>query len=229
MLEMARSSWLCAPQALHPFYPGRGRRVGACWMTRWQRELAIEQNLDYIGKVLAAVRAQAGLPGGPLFLAGFSQAWGWCTGWPVSSACGGWPGHCVWAGIFPPSLPRRSCVRCLRYCWRADGWIKIYNQQAFDARPGSGGPGRPVLVRHAVRRRPRVERRLCGQRQCFCDHLPGRRKIIGALAMIKVKIPRLVNQSRGIFIFARQNLCSILFTKASAPSGRRCSGGWRCL
>src|SRR5258705_5648350 len=47
---------LVSVQALHPFY-ARKERVVANWMTRDDRELAIDDNIDYIGRVLAQVRA----------------------------------------------------------------------------------------------------------------------------------------------------------------------------
>jgi predicted esterase len=64
--------WLItAVQALHPFYT-RDQRVVASWMTREDRDLAIADNLEYVGRVLQAVRAEyATRP--PLVCAGFSQ------------------------------------------------------------------------------------------------------------------------------------------------------------
>jgi predicted esterase len=64
--------WLVvAVQALHPFYT-RDRRVVASWMTRENRELAIADNVDYIGRVLDAVRHEWMVTGTTVF-AGFSQ------------------------------------------------------------------------------------------------------------------------------------------------------------
>jgi predicted esterase len=49
-------AWLVvAIQALHPFYT-RKERVVASWMTRDDRELAIADNVDYVGRVLDRVR-----------------------------------------------------------------------------------------------------------------------------------------------------------------------------
>jgi poly(3-hydroxybutyrate) depolymerase len=64
--------WLVAAvQALHPFYT-RDQRVVANWMTREDRELAIDDNLDYVSRVVAAIRAE--FPAGrPRVFAGFSQ------------------------------------------------------------------------------------------------------------------------------------------------------------
>lgn len=62
---------LVAVQALHPFY-GRKERVVASWMTRDDRELAIADNIDYVGRVLAHVRGSHPT-GRTLVFSGFSQ------------------------------------------------------------------------------------------------------------------------------------------------------------
>jgi predicted esterase len=62
---------LVAVQALHPFYT-RDDRIVANWMTRQDRELAIADNIRYVGAVLYQVRLEHGL-GSPLVFAGFSQ------------------------------------------------------------------------------------------------------------------------------------------------------------
>ena len=65
-------TWLVAAvQALHPFYT-RDQRVVASWMTRDDRELAIDDNLDYVGRVLHAIRDEFPTRA-PLVFAGFSQ------------------------------------------------------------------------------------------------------------------------------------------------------------
>jgi predicted esterase len=58
-------------QALHPFYT-RDQRVVANWMTRQDREFAIADNIDYVGRVLAAVRREWPVENATVF-AGFSQ------------------------------------------------------------------------------------------------------------------------------------------------------------
>ena len=62
---------LVAIQALHPFYT-RKEQVVASWMTRDDRELAIADNIDYVGRVLERVR-QEHLTRPTLVFAGFSQ------------------------------------------------------------------------------------------------------------------------------------------------------------
>jgi predicted esterase len=65
-------AWLLvAIQALHPFYT-RKERVVASWMTRDDREHAIADNVDYVGRVLDRVR-QAHRTRATLVFSGFSQ------------------------------------------------------------------------------------------------------------------------------------------------------------
>jgi predicted esterase len=65
-------AWLLvAVQALHPFYT-RDDRIVANWMTRQDRELAIADNIRYVGAVVHQVRLDHGA-GSPLVFAGFSQ------------------------------------------------------------------------------------------------------------------------------------------------------------
>jgi dienelactone hydrolase len=43
---------VAAVQALHPFYTSRGERIVASWMTKLDREQAIEDNKAYVRSVL---------------------------------------------------------------------------------------------------------------------------------------------------------------------------------
>jgi predicted esterase len=64
--------WLLVSiQALHPFYT-RKERVVASWMTRDDRELAIADNVDYVGRVLRRVNADYHATD-TLVFSGFSQ------------------------------------------------------------------------------------------------------------------------------------------------------------
>lgn len=66
------SEWLLVSvQALHPFYT-RDERIVGSWMTRQDRELAIADNVDYVGRVLDEVRRRYQVQP-PLVFAGFSQ------------------------------------------------------------------------------------------------------------------------------------------------------------
>src|SRR4051812_7219702 len=62
---------LVAVQALHPFYP-REQRVVANWMPRQDRELAIADNVQYVGRALECVRTTYHVTEPPVFV-GFSQ------------------------------------------------------------------------------------------------------------------------------------------------------------
>src|SRR5262249_32024320 len=54
-------AWLIVSvQALHPFYT-RDQSVVANWMTRQDREHAIVDNVDYVGRVLESVQAEHGV------------------------------------------------------------------------------------------------------------------------------------------------------------------------
>src|ERR1700740_2320699 len=52
---------LCAVQALHPFYNRQGEVI-ASWMTRFNRDQAIADNIGYVAGVVAEVRRE--LPAG---------------------------------------------------------------------------------------------------------------------------------------------------------------------
>jgi predicted esterase len=78
------ADWLLASvQALHPFYTPT-QRIVASWMTRQHREQAIADNIDYVTRVVAAVRARYDA-GGPLVFAGFSQ--GGAMAYRAAAAC----------------------------------------------------------------------------------------------------------------------------------------------
>jgi predicted esterase len=62
---------LVAVQALHPFYH-REDLVVANWMTRQDRELAIAENVEYVGSVIDTVRRDYATRA-PLVFTGFSQ------------------------------------------------------------------------------------------------------------------------------------------------------------
>lgn len=59
-------------QGLHQFYRKQGSAIAASWMTRQNRELAIEDNIEYVNNVIRVVREEYSATG-PLVLTGFSQ------------------------------------------------------------------------------------------------------------------------------------------------------------
>jgi len=105
-----RSLGLISIQGLHRFY-SRGSDVVASWMTREDREQAITDNVDYVGKVLTAIADDTGITR-PLVYIGFSQgvAMAFRTAALVQRPC---DGLIVLASDVPPdvaplaaSLPR---------------------------------------------------------------------------------------------------------------------------
>jgi predicted esterase len=68
-----RGEWLIVSvQAMHPFYRGRSQNVVASWMTRQDRELAIADNIRYVGHVVDAVAREWPVTS-TLVFSGFSQ------------------------------------------------------------------------------------------------------------------------------------------------------------
>lgn len=59
-------------QGLHPFYRSRSGELGASWMTRLDRELAIADNVRYVGEALTRIQEQIEIFG-PIAFLGFSQ------------------------------------------------------------------------------------------------------------------------------------------------------------
>lgn len=65
---------LIAIQALHPFYKSRTGEVVASWMTRLDRDEAIQNNIEYIARVLERELGPSGAASStPLVFVGFSQ------------------------------------------------------------------------------------------------------------------------------------------------------------
>lgn len=93
-----------AVQALHRFYRPKGQDVVASWMTRQDREQAIQDNLAYVQRVLAELRASEGK--GPLVFAGFSQ--GAAMAWRAAARCGPCQGLVVLGGDLPPDVAGAS-------------------------------------------------------------------------------------------------------------------------
>lgn len=72
-------------QALHPFYNTKTGEVVASWMTKVDRELAIEDNLNYVGRALDEAKRSLDHEGPTAFL-GFSQ--GTAMAYRAAGFCG---------------------------------------------------------------------------------------------------------------------------------------------
>lgn len=97
------STWhVVVVQALHPFYNTKTGEVVASWMTKQDRELAIQDNVKYVGRALRAARAELEVERPTVFL-GFSQ------GTAMAYRAAGFAGHAcdgliALAGDMPPEL-----------------------------------------------------------------------------------------------------------------------------
>lgn len=99
-------SWhLLAVEALHPFYDRRADEVVRSWMTRDRREMAIEENVAYVRRVLDEVRPEVGWER-PLVFLGFSQGTSMAWRAALLAGHGGADGVAVVAvgGDLPPEL-----------------------------------------------------------------------------------------------------------------------------
>jgi len=99
---------LCAVQALHPFYNKSGEVI-ACWMTRLDREQAIEDNVRYVASVVSRVRQDLPVSERLVYL-GFSQG----AAMAYRAAAGaGHPcqGLVVLGGDVPPELEQLDLSR----------------------------------------------------------------------------------------------------------------------
>ena len=100
-------SWqVAAVQALHPFYT-RTQDVVASWMTRFDREHAIEDNVAY---VTAAVERLSERAKGPLVFVGFSQ--GVAMAYRAAAGSGfACQGVIALGGDVPPEIPVGDLAR----------------------------------------------------------------------------------------------------------------------
>jgi predicted esterase len=135
---------LASVQALHPFYSRGNERLGASWMTRQDRELAIADNIAYVDRVVDELVAEAfvgpdvspasGPP--PIVFAGFSQG----TAMAYRAALLGThpsAGVIALGGDIPPdvkTVPARQWPPLLIGAGRDDFWYtaaKVAADEAF--------------------------------------------------------------------------------------------------
>lgn len=118
---------LCAVQGLHPFYRKNGEVV-ASWMTSFDRDNAIADNVAYAGAVVAAVREEFPAAG-PLAYIGFSQG----VAMAYRAAVGAAPDNhraaalVALAGDVPPEVAARADLAAvlppvLIGAGQSDGW-----------------------------------------------------------------------------------------------------------
>lgn len=120
---------LISIQALNRFYT-RANTVVAGWMTTEDRELAIADNIDYVGAVLAEIAADSGLTR-PVIYVGFSQgvAMAYRAAASVPRPC---DGVIALAGAVPPDVApvAAGLPPILLGCGTDDAW---YSEQKMSA------------------------------------------------------------------------------------------------
>ncbi|HWW84744.1 MAG TPA: hypothetical protein VNZ26_14140 [Vicinamibacterales bacterium] len=134
-LERLRSipgteSWrLVSIQGLHCFYQRRTNEVVASWMTRQDRDLAIEDNLAYVTRVIDSVSREGKCEAGVVF-AGFSQ--GVATAFRAAVHL---PhlvtGVIAVGGDVPPEIDRTSLARIPAVLLCHGALDKWYTQETF--------------------------------------------------------------------------------------------------
>ena len=122
---------LASVQALHRFYKRRSNEVVGSWMTNQDRDQAISDNIAYVRKVVAALRATTDHET-PLVYVGFSQ--GVAMAYRAALCCGHrCAGLLILAGDIPPELKTKSpelFPPILLGCGRSDPW---YTANKLDA------------------------------------------------------------------------------------------------
>ena len=117
-------------QALHPFYTKRGEVV-AGWMTRFDRELAIADNIAYARSAVAALREELS-PAPALVVAGFSQ--GVAMAYRAAAGLEGCSGVIALAGDVPPEVDPGRLPGVLLGQGRGDTWYTDDKREADLAR-----------------------------------------------------------------------------------------------
>lgn len=122
-------------QALHPFYTRAGEVV-AGWMTRFDRELAIADNVAYAQAAVAALREELA-PSPVLVFAGFSQ--GVAMAYRAAAAVDDASGVIALAGDVPPEVDPARLPPVLIGQGRGDTWYTEAKRAADLERLGEAG------------------------------------------------------------------------------------------
>lgn len=93
--------FIVAPEGMHRFYlKGSSGRVGASWMTKEERQLDIQTNLNWLNTLLAKLTSENTYQ--KISLLGFSQGGATAARWFY--ATNQFDHFISWASIFPPDL-----------------------------------------------------------------------------------------------------------------------------
>ena len=128
----AVAGWLVVSvQALHRFYNTKTEETVGSWMTRQDRDLLIQDNIDYVRAVVDEV-ARAHAVAGPLVFAGFSQ------GVAMAYRAAAFSGHAchgviALGGDVPPEVreaPDLALPAVLMGCGTRDPWYRAETLEA---------------------------------------------------------------------------------------------------
>jgi predicted esterase len=126
------SDWLhVSIQGLHRFYRPRSQEVIASWMTREDRELALEDNRRFVSAVVAAVVREWQIEA-PLVFAGFSQG----AAMAFRAACAVTmpvAGVVALGGDLPPELDRAALARIPAVLLGRGDYDQWYSPEQFAA------------------------------------------------------------------------------------------------
>ncbi|MEZ4776367.1 MAG: esterase [Bacteroidia bacterium] len=120
--------YLIAPQGPDRFYMDNYTRIGASWTTRENREMHIENQLNYLDSVFDTETADVDWSQVKLHLLGFSQGVSAITRWAASRKIL-FDSLSLWAGGFPPELTKdqwsfvKSSARTFAIIGRQDEYL----------------------------------------------------------------------------------------------------------
>ena len=120
---------LVAVQGLNRFYRGRSSDVVASWMTRQDRELAIADNVAYVGAVVDLVSREWSVDGRVAF-AGFRRASRWRS---AAAAAGDGRRVIAVGGDVPPELDRAALARIPAVLIARGSRDGLYSEQTFES------------------------------------------------------------------------------------------------
>lgn len=93
--------FIVAPEGMHRFYlKGSSGRVGASWMTKEERQLDIQTNINWLNTLLAKLTSENTYQ--KISLLGFSQGGATAARW--FHASNQFDHFISWASVFPPDL-----------------------------------------------------------------------------------------------------------------------------
>lgn len=109
-----KESFVIAPEALSHFYlDGFSGRVGATWMTKYMRETAIEDYVNYIQAVFETATQGVGFSKIKLNLLGFSQGTATICRWAFQKNIN-FDKLILWAGSFPHDINFEKSAKTLQ-------------------------------------------------------------------------------------------------------------------